>query len=217
MVAMRGGPTGAEWREPSRIDHSKTWRACASGAVGDLIVIESLSSRDHHERVEAERNRQRRLLTRSETLLTFVLLLSTLFAWENFPVIIPGPAPPGQFVGGGDRIGLLTMPAGPLVILLALSALVWWPRMTRGRTSAGWLSLARAMVIFVVISTEISQLILGRRNWEDHHATIFDPAYANAVGTGVWLALGAAVGLVIVSLVYLTRVYATWRYVPEAT
>lgn len=180
------------------------------------MVIESLSSRAHHERVVEETARQRRALFRNELFFSAVLLVSTLFAWENFPLIIPGVAPPGEFVGGGDKIGLLTMPAGPLVIILALSVLVWLPRMHSGATLPGWMSLGRALITLVVISTEISQLLLGRRNWEDHHATIHNPAYANAVGTGVWLALGAAVGLLIVSLVYLTHVYGSWRNEPDA-
>jgi hypothetical protein len=73
----------------------------------------------------------------------------------------PRVAPFGQFVGGGDKIGLLTMPAGPLVIALAISVLAWLPRMNSGAALPGWMSLGRALIILVVILVEISQLILG--------------------------------------------------------
>ena len=172
---------------------------------------ESVASREHHERLDAERARQLRAWTRTEWLFTFLLLASTLFAWENYPRIIPGPAQPGRFVGGGDTIGLATWPAGALVIGLALLGLVWWSRLRRGRPLVGWLGLGRGVVVLIVVVAEIVQLLLGRRNWEDHHTTIANPALANAVGTGVWLALGAATALVVGSLVYLWRAHHSWR------
>lgn len=108
-------------------------------------------------------------------------------------------------------MGLTTLPAGPLVIGLALFTLAWSSRLRSGRPFVGWLGLGRGLVVLGVVVTEIVQLLLGRRNWEDHHTTISNPALANAVGTGVWLALAAAIALVALSLVYLWRAYHFWR------
>jgi hypothetical protein len=178
---------------------------------GETLTPESAASREHHERLAAERARQLLAFARTEWLFAALLVVSTLFAWENYPRIIPGPAQPGQFVGGGDAVGLTTLPAGPLVIGLALFTLAWSSRLRSGRPFVGWLGLGRGLVVLGVVVTEIVQLLLGRRNWEDHHTTISNPALANAVGTGVWLALAAAIALVALSLVYLWRAYHFWR------
>lgn len=181
------------------------------GASEGVAANDSPSRRAHHGRLAGERVRQLREFARTERLLTFTLLASTVFAWENYPRIIPGPAPFGQFVGGGDTVGVLTVPAGPLVIILALSTLAWSSRVNSGRSIVGWLALSRGLLVFGVVAAEIFQLLLGRRNWEDHHTTIANPALANAVGTGVWLALASASALVVWSLAYLWHSHHSWR------
>lgn len=176
-------------------------------------MSESPRSAEFHERVAAERARQRHLLSRAESVLALVLLATTLFAWENHPRVVPDPGHPGIVIAREVRhtIGLATMPAGPLIIALALATLLWSSRLRSGRAAVGWVSWARALVILGVLATELVQLLLGRRNWQQHHPTIANPALAHAVGPGVWLALGVAVGLVVVSSAYLLRVYGSWR------
>jgi len=176
-------------------------------------VSESPQSREHHQRVAAERARQRRALARGEGLLALLLLATSLFAWENHPRVVPDPAHPGLVIARevGHTAGMATLPAGPLIILLALGALLWSSHLSGGKSLVGWASLGRALVILGVMVTELVQLLLGRRDWQDHHATIANPALAHAVGPGVWLGLGVAVGLVAVSFTYLWRVYGSWH------
>jgi hypothetical protein len=193
-----------------RIADSDVTSGPGRSGEGETLTRESAACREHHERLAAERARQLLAFARTEWLFTSLLLASTLFAWENFPRIIPGPAQPGQFVGGGDVVGVRTLPAGPLVIGLALLTLAWSSRLRSGRPLVGGLSLGRGLIVLGVVVTEIVQLLLGRRNWEDHHTTISNPALANSVGTGVWLALAAAIALVVLSLIYLWRAYHFW-------
>ena len=176
-------------------------------------MSESPQGREHHQRVAAERARQRRALARGEGLLALLLLATSLFAWENHPRVVPDPAHPGLVIARevGHTAGVATLPAGPLIILLALGALLWSSHLSGGKSLVGWASLGRALVILGVMVTELVQLLLGRRNWQDHHATIANPALAHAVGLGVWLGLGVAVGLVAVSFTYLWRVYGSWH------
>jgi hypothetical protein len=176
-------------------------------------VSESLQSRTYHERVATERIRQRRTLARSEGLLALGLLATTLFAWENHPRVVPDPAHPGLVLARevSHTAGVATLPAGPLIILLALAALRWSSHLNTGKAFVGWASMGRALVILGVMMTELVQLLLGRRNWQDHHTTISNPSLAHAVGPGVWLGLGIAVGLVVVSFTYLWRVYGSWH------
>ncbi|HSN02565.1 MAG TPA: hypothetical protein VLS91_03680 [Acidimicrobiales bacterium] len=166
-----------------------------------------------HARVAAERDRQRRTLVRSERLLALFLLATSLFAWENHPRVVADPMHPGLFVARevGHTAGLGTMPAGPLTIALALATLVWSSRLASGRATVGWTSLGRSLVILGVVVVELIQLLLGRRNWQERHAPIANPVLAHAVGLGVWLGLVAALGLLIVSLLYLWRVYGSWK------
>ncbi|MDE3064325.1 MAG: hypothetical protein KGJ36_01465 [Acidobacteriota bacterium] len=173
---------------------------------------QSLESLEYRERVNAERARQRRNLARLEALLALVLVSATLPAWENHPRVVPDPSHPGLVIARevSHTAGYATLPAGPLIIALAIATLVWSSRLAHGTALVGWISLGRALVILGVMATELVQLLLGRRNWLNRHS-VSHPVLAHAVGAGVWLGLAAAVGLLTVSCVYLWRVYGSWR------
>lgn len=175
-------------------------------------MSESAQSQQYHERVDAERGRQRRNLARFEALLALVLLSATLPAWENHPRVVPDPSHPGLVIARevSHTAGYATLPAGPLIIALAIASLVWSSRLAHGTALVGWVSLGRALAILGVMATELVQLLLGRRNWLNQHA-VSRAVLAHAVGAGVWLGLGTGVGLLTVSCVYLWRVYGSWR------
>ncbi len=148
--------------------------------------------------------RRPRLVVRWQLAFAVLLALSTLAAWENHPRFVADPhGVPGYYIiETSHTIGVLTRPAGTLVAGLALIALLWAPWLASRRIRMRALLVCQSVAAFLVTTAEFFQLLFGRRNWEARMPPVLNPALANAVGTGVWLALAASVGLFGVALAY---------------
>jgi hypothetical protein len=165
-------------------------------------------------RVEA---RDRRTIARVQIATAIVLAASTLLAWENHPRVehVVKPTPEDVVREVGHSIGLATWPAGPLVVVLSVLALLVAKRLRRVRLPDGWLALAIALAALAVNAIEIVQGMLGRRDWLDHLSSVVAPSgVGGGVGTGVWLAALMSIALVANASTYLWLEYRLWRNNP---
>jgi hypothetical protein len=161
-----------------------------------------------------EQVRYRRTLTRIQVLASVLLIASTLVAWENHPrVVYHGGLQPGYVVREvSHSIGVATLPAGLLALALGLLALAGANTLRRVHLVAGWLAFACSFAALGVCVVEITQLLIGRRNWLA--SLVHTPAPSpldQAVGIGVWLATLASVILVANTSRYLWLRRRQWR------
>jgi hypothetical protein len=169
--------------------------------------------------VSAEIATQRRTIGRMCCLGGELLAVSTVLVWVNHPKIVPSPSHPNQhlLVEKSHSIGLVTWPAGPITLVLAV-AVLWIARsLLRGVVRAGWIALLLGLGELVVSSAECIHLVLGRKNYLAH-ATLLAPPHpplADAVGTGVWLSIGASVIVVAATWTYIWRARQYWRPPPR--
>jgi hypothetical protein len=170
--------------------------------------------------VAREEAKDRRTFARVQIAASVVLLASTLFAWENHPRV-EGRAvdATSYFVREvSHTIGLVTVAAGPLVIALGALALVFATRLRRVRLPYGWLALGLSLGALAVCTVEITQGILGRKDWLDHlSSAVAQSGSAGGVGVGVWLAGIASLALVANASTYLWLGYRLWRNNPAVT
>jgi hypothetical protein len=162
-------------------------------------------------RVEA---RDRRTSARVQIAASILLVASTLLAWENHPSVEHVTKPTSQYVVRevGHSIGLATLPAGPLALVLGLLALVVAKRLRRVSLPFGWLALGVSLAALGVSIVEIVQLMLGRRDWLDHLSVSVSPSgVGGGVGVGVWLAALMSIALVANASTYLWLGYRLWR------
>lgn len=141
-----------------------------------------------------------------------VLLLSTFLAWENHPKVKyrAGAHPEYYIAEVRHTMGLATIPAGIITIALAVLSLALARRLRSLHLPSGWFAFLLAFASLGVTSVEIAQLLLGRRNWQDHlSAKVVPLSLSHAVGSGAWLAFVASVVLVVNTSVYLWRGYRT--------
>jgi hypothetical protein len=167
------------------------------------------------ERVAAERAGQRRRLALAEVVAGAVLMASTLLGWMNHPRVVrqAHSSMPFAVREVGHTWGLATFPAGALVLALGALAVFWSTRLRRGTRRTGWEALVVSLTAIAVCAVEMTQLLLGRRNWIDRAALAGHPVSSplvNAAGAGVWVASTASVTLMIVAASYLWRAYGSW-------
>ena len=167
------------------------------------------------ERVAAERAGQRRRLAIAEVAAGAVLMASTLLGWMNRPRVVRQAhgSVPFAVREVGHTWGLATFPAGALALMLGALAVLWSTRLRRGARRAGWEAFILSLAAIAVSAVEVTQLLLGRRNWIDRAAMQHHPVTSplvNAVGAGVWVASAASATLMIVAGTYLWRAYGSW-------
>jgi hypothetical protein len=94
-------------------------------------------------------------------------MISTLFAWENHPRVAPSVTHPKTLVDHevSHSIGLVTLPAGPVALLIGSAALLVASRLRRGNVRAGWETLVAGLAGLGMSLGEFTQLLLGRRNY----------------------------------------------------
>ena len=164
-----------------------------------------------------EQARYRRTLTRIQLPASVVLAASTLLAWENHPRELYRGAPtPGFFVREvSHSIGLATLPAGPLIVVLGLLSLGLANSLRMAHLWTGWTALSCSIGALGVCVTEIMQLWIGRRNWlaSLSHTPAASPL-DHAVGVGVWVATAACVVMVATTSRYVWLWYRQWRSQP---
>ena len=165
-------------------------------------------------RIETAEIKSRRQHQHGALIASAIILMTSMLAWQNHPVILQNTTPTGGDLidEASHNIGLFTFPAGPLV--LASSAVVFLLALRLGARFAvlrAWVCLVMTVSALGITVGEIFQLIVGRRNWQRSiGGYIINPAWANAVGVGVWVALAAEVFLLSVITSYLLRSYHTW-------
>ena len=162
-----------------------------------------------------ERSGQRRRLARAIAGLSVLIVVSTVVAWMNHPRVVTEARPPHfrVIIEVGHTIGVATRPAGALVIVIALLALTQVRGLSRGSTAAGRASLGLGVGVLAVVSVEVVQLLLGRRNWISHltPANVRHSLLGEAVGGGAWLCAGASVALIAAAWTYVWRSSHSWR------
>lgn len=167
-----------------------------------------------------EEAKDRRTFAWVQIAASVVLLASTLFAWENHPRVEFSATPtPEYFVREvSHSIGVVTVPAGLLAIALGALALVFATRLRRMQLPYGWLALGLSLAALAVTTVEITQGILGRKDWIDHlSSTVAQSGSAGGVGIGVWIAALASLILVANASTYLWLGYRLWRGNPAVT
>jgi hypothetical protein len=170
--------------------------------------------------VSTEIATQRRTIGRVCCLGGALLAVSTVLVWVNHPKIVRSPSHPNQYqlVETSQSIGLVTWLAGPITLVLAV-AVLWIARLLlRGVVRASWVALLLGLGGLVVSSVECIHLLLERKSYLEH-ATLLTtphPPLADAVGTGVWLSIGASVIVVAAAWTYLWRARQYWRPPPRA-
>jgi hypothetical protein len=178
-------------------------------------VSSELSERGlaRRERIRRERDRHRRRLAQVGSIGGSLMMISTLFAWENHPRVVPSVTHPKTLVVHEVRhsIGLATLPAGPVVLLIGLAALFVASRLPRGSVRTGWETLVAGLAGLGMSLGEFTQLLLGRRNYLHGFPGLRSPL-VNAVGAGVWLATLASLAVSVSALTYLWVAHATWRH-----
>ena len=177
-------------------------------------MTESLEARAAHERIARGRRAQYRRLARLGASFAGVAGLATLLPWTYHPEVGHDPAHPTQLtvLNASHAMGLTTIPAGPLVAVLALASLGWAAQLASGSRRAGWVALALGAGTVGVCVVEIIQLLLGRRNWLGRVTQAVETSpLARAAGPGVWVALAAAVLLTADALIFLWIVYGERR------
>jgi len=139
-------------------------------------------------------------------------MISTLFAWGNHPRVAPRVTRPKTLVVHevSHSIGLVTLPAGPVVLLIGSAALLVASRLRRGSVRAAWETLVAGLAGLGMSLGEFTQLLLGRRNYLRRFPDRPSPL-VNAVGAGVWLATPASLAGPVCVLTYLWLAHATWR------
>lgn len=170
--------------------------------------------------VYREESKDRRTFAWVQIAASVVLLASTLFAWENHPrVALSAGATPEYFVREvSHTIGVVTVPAGPLAIVLGALALVFATRLRRMQLQYGWLALGLSLGALAVSTVEITQGILGRKDWIDHlSSAVAQSGSAGGIGVGVWIAAVASLALVANAATYLWLGYRLWRNNPAVT
>lgn len=164
-----------------------------------------------------EQDHYRRTLTRIQLLASGVLVASTLLAWENHPrELYRGGATPGFFVREvSHSMGLATLPAGLLILVLGLSSLALANSLRTPRLVTGWTAFSISVGALGVCAVEIVQLWIGRRNWLAllRHTPASTPL-DHAVGVGVWVATAASVVMVATTSRYVWLWYRQWRSQP---
>ena len=140
-------------------------------------------------------------------------MIATLFAWESHPRVAPSATHPKTLVLHEVRhsIGLVTLPAGPVVLLIGSVALLVASGLRRGSVRAGWATLVTGLAGLGMSLGEFTQLLFGRRNYPRGYPGLFSPL-VNAVGAGVWLATLASLVVSVSALTYLWPTHATWRH-----
>ncbi len=164
-----------------------------------------------------EQVRYRKTITRIQLVASVVLLASTLPAWENHPrELYRGGATPGYFVREvSHSIGLATVPAGLLIVVLGLVSLGLANSLRMASPATGWIVLFVSIGALGVCAVEIIQLWIGRRNWLSSlsHTPAASPL-DHAVGIGVWVAMAACVVMVATASRYIWLWYRQWRTQP---
>src|SRR5579863_3260647 len=151
------------------------------------------------ERVAREEAKDRLRISWIQVAASLILMASTLLAWENHPrVEYRGGAHPGFYiVEVSHSMGLVTRPAGILVIAIGAISLAGAKLLQKVHLRYGWLALVFALGALATCAVEIVQLLLGRRNWLDSVTNATGPSLlGQAIGIGVWLAALASVALV---------------------
>lgn len=169
------------------------------------------------QRAAREEAHDRRTIMRVQVVASVTLLASTLVAWENHPrVKFRGGPHPGYFVSEvSHSIGLVTRPAGLLILTIGVLSLAVANQLRRVHLLSGWLACLLAWGALSASSVEIIQLLLGRRNWLGFVSSTVGPSpLGQAIGGGVWLATLASVVLVANSSTYLWLGYRLWRSRP---
>jgi len=141
------------------------------------------------------------------------MMISTLFAWESHPRVAPSVTQPKTLVVHevSHSIGLVTLPAGPVVLVIGLAALLVASRLRRGSVRAGGETLVIGLAALGISLGEFTQLLLGRRN-NLHGFPGLLPPLVNALGAGVWLATLASLAVSVSAMTYLWLAHATWRH-----
>ncbi len=166
------------------------------------------------QRAVREQAHSRLTLTRIQLLASVVLAASTLLAWENHPrELYHGGATPGFFIRETSHsIGLATLPAGLLVLVLGLLSLGLANPLRTTSLVTGWTAFSCSTGALGVCVVEIVQLWIGRRNWLASlgHTPAASPL-DHAVGVGVWVATAACVVMVATTSRYVWLWYRQWR------
>ncbi len=181
----------------------------------DDMTNDALSPRQEETRqlVARAQMRRRRTIVRIQLLGSTVLVASTLFAWENHPRVFRARAAPGYVVREvGHTIGLATICAGLLVLVLGLVSLAVAARLRNVNVAAGFSAFACSFGALGVCVVEVIQLWIGRRDWL---ATLVPMPTSSpldhAVGFGAWLATVASVALTANTTTYLWLCRRRWR------
>jgi hypothetical protein len=165
-------------------------------------------------RSEIEDATERRLIGRIAGLGGAMLVVSVLLAWMNHPKIVRSSIRPHPYivVEVSHSIGLTTLPAGPIALALGIGIVFIARWQVRGEIWAGWVVFLTGLGSLGVGIAEFTQLLLGRRNYLEHASLLKAPLppYVNAVGTGVWLAIVAAIVVVTAAWTFLWRSSRYW-------
>src|ERR1035438_3178680 len=106
--ALEPNSARARWNLPSRAPfrYSRT-----------VVCMDSPEMSAYHERLARESRDQRRNLAYLEGVFAFILLITTLLAWENHPRTVADPHRPGSTIVHevSHTMGAVTYPAGVLI------------------------------------------------------------------------------------------------------